>query len=798
MALLRTFGGLSLDSGGGPLPASATQRRRLALLVLLACAGDRGISRDKLLAYLWPDSSTGSARHALDQLLYATRRDLGRDAVASEGGQLRLNPGVVRSEWMEFESCIEAGEWERAVALHAGPFLDGVHLSDSVELERWVEAERGRLAEKFLAALERLARDAGERGHAEAAVAWWRRRAAAEPLNARAALRLMQALVDANARAGALQHARTYAVLVREELGVEPDAEVVAFAEELARDPGPSGGAESARRLSAVPVADRAPGAPPADPPRSAGSASEQDDRPAPLADPPTDVERRIASRTLPSRNTRAALIGAGIVALVLGGTLADRADRSPAAHPVSATSVAVLPFEDLSADGGAEYLGDGMSEELIHALAQVPDLRVVARTSAFSFRGRHEDIREIARTLGVSTIVEGSVRREGDRLRVTAQLIDAASGYHLWSGSFDRRMGDALATQDEIARSIVRTLRPQLTGRESPPRTSTPPSARAYHLYLQGRYSWNQKGEPALRKAGLLFEQAIAEDPSYAAAYAGLADAHDSLADGGFAPAEPSYQKAEAAARRAIQLDSTLAEAHAALGHIRFHRWDRAGAERELRRALELNPGYAATYRYYAMPLVMQGRFDEGLAMMRKAQDLDPLTLGTHGTMGWLLFLARRHGEAIDQLRAVIAMDSTLASPHARLGLSLVESGRYGEGIASLQRALALGGGYYRSVLPMLGYAYAKAGRREDAERIRVQVERKLESDSINLYYGAALMAALGKKDRAFILLDHAFKTNKGCLIDLGVDPMMDALRPDPRYTALVQALGPEAAREY
>jgi adenylate cyclase len=798
MVLLRTFGGLSLESDGAPLPSSATQRRRLALLVLLARAGDRGVSRERLLAYLWPDGSPENARHALDQLLYATRRDLGRDAVASEGGQLRLNPRAVRSDCVEFETRLEGSEREAAIALYAGPFLDGIYLSDTVELERWVEAERRRLAEKFLAALEQLARDAGERGDTGAAVSWWRRRTVAEPLNARAALGLMRALVNTGDRAGAIQHARTYAVLVREELGVQPDVEVAAFAEQLAHDPGPSGSAQSVPRLNAVPVADISSEATRTDPPGSAGSGSEAGDRPMNPSDSPANVERRVLTRTFPSRS-RVALVGAAAVALVLGGAFWTPPQGAPAADELSLASVAVLPFEDLSADGSAEYLGDGMSEELIHALAQVPDLRVSARTSAFAFKGKQEDIREIARTLGVSAVVEGSVRREGDRLRVTAQLIDAASGYHLWSGSFDRRMGDALATQNEIARSIVQTLRPQLAGRESPARTSTPPTARAYHLYLQGRYAWNRRTESSLRAAVHFFERAIAEDSSYAAAYAGLADAHDALADGGFAPAESSYGAGEAAARRALQLDSTLAEAHASLGHLKFHRWDWVEAEREFRRAMELNPGYAGTYSYYAMPLVMRGRFDEGLALMRKAQELDPLALSTHNRMGWLLFLARRHGEAIDQLRAVIAMDSTWVSAHARLGLSLVESGRYAEGIASLQRAVELGGGYYRSALPMLGYAYAKAGRREDAERIRVQVERKLESDSVNLYYGAAFMAALGKKERAFSLLDHAFKTNKGCLIDLGVDPIMDALRTDPPYTALVQALGMEAsARGY
>jgi TolB-like protein/DNA-binding SARP family transcriptional activator/tetratricopeptide (TPR) repeat protein len=765
MLFLKTFGGLSLESDEARLSNSTTQRRRLALLVLLARAGERGVSRDKLLAYLWPEASPESARHALDQLVYASRRDLGRDAVASDGGQLRLNAGVVRSDCAAFEARLERGEREAAVALYAGPFLDGVHLADTVEVERWAEAERTGLAEKFLAALEGLAREAAERGDAEASVAWWRRRAAAEPLSGRAAAALMRALVSAGDRAGAIRQARTHAALLREELGVHPDAEVAALAEQLANDPGSGADTPSARRPDVVPAAEVGPEA----------------------------VERRAPTHLSRGRG-RVALAAAVVAAIGFAGAVWTRAESAAAAPQLGAASVAVLPFEDLSADSSAGYLGDGMSEELIHALAQVPELRVSARTSAFAFRGKQADIREIARALGVTAVVEGSVRWEGDRLRVTAQLIDAASGYHLWSGSFDRRMGDALATQDEIARSIVRTLRPKLTGDASAARTSAPPRPRVYHLYLQGRYAWNERTEPSLRAAVRLFGDAIAEDPAYAAAYAGLADAHDALADAGFAPAESSYLAGEAAARRALQLDSTLADAYASLGHLKFHRWDWAGAEREFQRALERNPGYAATYGYYAMPLVMRGRFDEGLALMRRAQELDPLSLSTHSRMGWLLFLAKRHGEAIDQLRAVLAMDSTLVSAHARLGLSLVESGRYAEGVASLERAVGLGGGYYRSALPMLGYAYVKAGRHEDAERVRGVVEREMERDSVNLYYAAAFMGALGREDRAFALLARQFTMNRGCLIDLGVDPMMDALRDDPRYTALARALGMEA----
>jgi TolB-like protein/DNA-binding SARP family transcriptional activator/Flp pilus assembly protein TadD len=746
------------------------------------------------MAFLWPENSAERAQHALDQLLYATRRDLGRHAISAEGGQLRLDPDVVWSDIAEFRRHLAREEWEQAIALYTGPFLDGVHSGGGLELEQWVEAERSGLEERFIRALERQAGEAAARGDVKAALESWRRRAATDRLSARSARGLVQALVLSGDRAGAIQYARTYGALVRDELGIEPDPGILALAEQLEPEPvrlegsfatdigspGPrraeAHDGELSPRVIPLPTASAASGGGPA---------------------AATDLSARRSGRPGPWSTMRSwkVVLAACAAAFLLGSALMLRAS-SPPAHPADATALAVLPFEDLSIDGSAEYLGDGMSEELIHALAQLPDLKVAARTSAFAFKGRHEDIREIARSLGVSTVLEGSVRRDRDRLRVTAQLIDAATGYHLWSGRFDRRIGDALSIQDEIARTIVRILRPQLSAHVASPTPSPPPSARAYHLYLQGRYAWNRRTASALRQAARLFEEAITEDPGYAAAYAGLADAHDSLVDGGFDPAEAGYDKAETAARRAIALDSTLADAYASLGHLKFHRWDWAGAEQDLQRALELNPGYAIAYTYYAMPLVMQGRFDEGLAMMRKAQDLDPLALNTRSTMGWLLFLAGRYDDAIEQLRVVLTMDSVHVSSHARLGLSLVELGQREEGIASLERAVGLGGDYHRSALPMLGYAYARAGRRVDAEQIRARAELGLEAGVINPYYAAALMAALDDEDRAFALLYHTFDTSRGCLIDLGVDPMMSTLRDDARYAALIKSLAEPSRR--
>jgi adenylate cyclase len=797
MIFLRTFGRISLDRDGVPLPAAAHQRRRLALLVLLARSGEGGMAREKLIGFLWPDSSAERSRHALDQLVYATRRDLGHGAVVTRGGQLVLHSDELWSDCSLFDACLERAAWREAVELYTGPFLDGVYLGETVELERWVEAQRSELRSKFVAALQRLATSAGEHGDLTAAADWWRRCAAAEPLHEGHALRLVQALADAGDRSGALQHARTFSMLLREELGIEPGSRILQLSGRLAQAPDPLVETEPDPEPTPAPPAKQGEAGwlPPAESP---GSVIASSDPAPPVGDHGLPTHARRNSRRRVTAVT-AVMAGAGL-ALWLAVVLRPQPHDSSMAQVTPVASVAVLPFEDLSADGGAGYLGDGFSEGLIHALSQVPDLQVSARSSAFAFKGKRPDVRQIARALHVSTIVEGSVLREGDRLRVTARLIDASTGYQLWSGTFDRRMGDAWSTQDEIARSLVLTLRPHLTGRSERsalPRPAHRPDTRAYHLYLRGRHASRQQTGPSLHAAVGFFEQALQEDSAYAAAWIGLAQAHDALADGGFAPAERSYGNAEAAARQALRMDGSLAEAHAVLGHLKFHRWDWNGAEADFQRALDLNPGYAGTYANYAMPLVMQGRFDEGLDLMRRAQELDPVAMGTQHRMGFLLFLSRRYTEAVTHLRAVIAIDSASASAHARLGLSLVELGRYEEGIRELEHAVELGGGYLRSSLPMLGYGYARAGRRADAARVRARVEREVHHGTVNTYYAASLMGAMGERDRAFALLADLLETNRGCLIDVGVDPTMDSLRRDPRYAALLRALGLQVSAE-
>jgi TolB-like protein/DNA-binding SARP family transcriptional activator/Tfp pilus assembly protein PilF len=788
MFRLKVLGGLLLESDSEKLPASAHQRRRLTLLVVLVRMGVRGMSRERLVSLLWPESTEESARHALDQLLYATRRDLGKHVVSSDGGQLRLDPHAVWSDVVQFELHLQRGEWEPAVGLYAGPFLDGVHLGDGLALDRWVDAERAALEERFVGALEHLARDAAERGDAQAAVAWWRRRVEVEPLSGRGALALTQALADAGDRVGALRYAHTYSVLLREELGTEANAELLALVARLTQEPAPAPAVEPN-----FPVPELV--------------------EPAVASAPSPDTESQPRHHLLPGstpshqsvRLPLAALFACVLLAIGAGwwtlpggrraeGTRAGAvAPAAPATRStVDRQTVAVIPFVDMSPDRDHEYLADGITEELINALSRIEELRVVARTSAFTFKGQNADVREIGAKLGARTVLGGSIRRSGDRLRISVQLMEAENGYQIWSETYDRKLNDVFAIQEEISRAVVRTLRPALVRTaDAPLMPASTRNAEAYQLYMQGRYFWNQRTEEGLRKAMARFEEAIRVDPEYALAYSGLSDAHNALTDNGYVPEEPALTNAEVAVRTALRLDPELAEAYTSLGHLKLHRWDWVGAEQDFRRSIELNPGYAVAYQYYAYLITFQGRFDEALPLIRRAQHLDPLSPAIQSNTGEVLLLARRFPEAVAQLRFALQMDSTRQDTRMHLASALTELRQYDDAITELQRVIATSDGWHRSAVAALGYTHARAGRRAEAERVRAEVERaRREGRSLSPTAYASLLGALGRRDEAFTVLDQAYATDRGGLVVIAVEPSVDPLRSDPRFAAFLGRL--------
>ncbi len=463
-------------------------------------------------------------------------------------------------------------------------------------------------------------------------------------------------------------------------------------------------------------------------------------------------------------------------------------------AGPGRIESLAVLPLANLSGDPQQEYFADGMTEELIAALAKVSALRVTSRTTAMRYKGSTKSLPEIAKELGVDAIVEGSVTRSGSQVKITAQLIDASRDRHLWADSFQRDLKDVLALQGEVARVVAGEIGVRLTEQErlrlTEKKTVDP---EAYEAYLKGNYHLFRRTATDAQKSIEYFQQAVEKQPDYALAYAGIAEAYETAAgsaQGALAPKE-AFPKAKAAAMRAVELDSTLGEPYVWLAWSSFV-FDRdwTTAENQFERALQLSPNSPAAHENYATFLSRMGRFDESLREARRAQELDPLSPSGNTMMGLHLGLARRDDEAIPWFRRVLDMDPNFLRAHFGLGLALVQKRRYDEAITELQRAVELSGGG-AAQLGALGYAYAAANRRAEA----LEIVEKLKERSREHYVPPAMVATvfsgLGDKDQAMTWLEKAIEEHDPWLTGLKVDPMFDSLRSDQRFVDLLHRLG-------
>lgn len=507
------------------------------------------------------------------------------------------------------------------------------------------------------------------------------------------------------------------------------------------------------------------------------------------------------APRPAADRSRRAPMLLIALAALAVGAALAgfgilSRRGRNQAVAVGAgqAASIAVLPFANVSAEKENEYFSDGMTEELINALSKVDGLRVVSRTSAFAFKGKNQDVAEIGRKLRVGSMVEGSVRRVGDRLRVTAQLVDVTTGYHLWSDSYDRELKDVFAVQDELARAIVAALRPRLAGGGASlalERSTT--DLDAYDFYLKGRYAWNQRNPGSLMQAAHFFEQAIARDPQFARAYAGLADVYILLPNFGSVAPSDVWPKARAAAERALVLDSSLAEAHASLGLGKmYYDWDWKGAERELRKAIALNPRYPTGRQWYADFLGGRGRLAESVAEMQRAEALDPLSPVISVELGRALYFMHRYADAEAQVRQTIQLDPNFAPGHVWLGLVFLQEGRVSEALPELRRERDLSG---RVWLGMAGLvcAYSRLGQPAEAAKQLAELTERARRGYVPPTAFVFAYTGLGDRTQAFRWLDTAVNTRDQWLPENFFDPLMDSLRADPRFTAIRHRMGLE-----
>ncbi len=495
--------------------------------------------------------------------------------------------------------------------------------------------------------------------------------------------------------------------------------------------------------------------------------------------------------RPAPRRWARRKALAAAAALLVLAAGVywaATQRDRPRSEPAGEISSIAVLPFANLSADEDQEIFCDGITEELINTLSKVEGLRVISRTSAFQFKGKASDVREVGRRLNVGAVLEGSVRKAGATLRITAQLVKAADGYHLWSGAYEREIKDVFAVQEEISRSIANALRVRLTRSLAESRTT---DVEAYNFYLKGRYHWNKRTEEGLRRSIEYFEQSIARDRKWAVSHAALADSYALLASYGVvAPAE-AMKKAKEAASEALRLDETMAQAHATLGFVRsFREWDWRAAEQEYKRAIELNPGYATARQWYAGCLRAVGRTDEALAEMKRAQELDPLSLAAGRDLGRVFLSMRQYERAVEQYRKVLELEPNFPSAYMHLGMAYEEMRMHREAVEALEKARSLPGAS-PLVLGALGRAYAVSGRRGEAERLLGELESLSRRRHVSPVSRAFISIGLDDKDRALEWLERACAEHDPWIAWLKADPVFDTLRADPRFQRLLRKVG-------
>jgi eukaryotic-like serine/threonine-protein kinase len=455
--------------------------------------------------------------------------------------------------------------------------------------------------------------------------------------------------------------------------------------------------------------------------------------------------------------------------------------------------SVAVLPFVNASGDPNSEYLSDGITESLINSLSQLPHLKVMSRDSAFMYKGKQTDARTVGRELGIRAVLEGRVMQRGDSLDISAELIDARDNSHIWGQQYSRKSSDIFALQGELAKEMTTMLRMRLTGEEEKRMAkSYTANPEAYQDYLQGRYWWNKRTEEGLNRSIEYFQQAIAKDPYYALAYGGLADSYSMLANFGFVPPMEAFPKAKKAALKALELDDTLAEAHTSLGLIKtIYDWDWPGAEGECRRAIQLNPSDADAHLTYGFTLRRLGRFDEAIAEQKRALELDPLSVNDNTEFGFTFYLARQHDRAIEQERKTLEMDPNFMPALYTLSAAYLQTSKFKEGITEGEKGAAISPGN-AGALSCLGYAYAVAGRRADAQKVLDKLTVLSKQKYVSAGSRAMIYAGLEDKGKAFEQLEKAYEERS---IGVGpasirVNPVWDPLRSDPRWIDLLRRM--------
>lgn len=471
------------------------------------------------------------------------------------------------------------------------------------------------------------------------------------------------------------------------------------------------------------------------------------------------------------------ALIGAVIVVGII--SLVYFTGRGSAGNPTPIQSIAVLPFVDESADPDAQYINDKIAESLINSLSKLPQLRVVPRSVVAGYKDREIDPRKVGQELNVRAVVTGRMRRHGDIISIQADLIDLENVAQLWGQHYDHKVSDVLLVQDDISRDIFENLRLKLNVEEKK-------QLEAYRLYLKGRNAWNKRTGDALLQAIEFFNQAIAIDPNYGAAYAGLADCYNMLVVYGRLQPKEGFPKAKEAATKALEIDESSAEAHTSMAFIRFRwDWDRTATEREFQEAIKLKPGYAPAHQWYSSYLVAVERFDEAIAEAKRTEELEPLSFVASSHLGWIYYLSGQNDKAIEQCRKILELDPSSFPARRYLGLAYEAKGMYAEAIAEFQTGVKLSGSPL--MLGLLGHAYAASGRTAEAKQVLNDLQQLQGQRYVSPYTVAAIYAGLGEQEQAFKWLETAVEERDIWLMNLKVDPVFAKLRSHRQFSDIL-----------
>lgn len=766
MIQLQTFGAVYLRRDGTDVRSVLSQPKRLALLAYLATeATGAFVSRERLLGLFWPEADAERARNALRQSLHYLRRSLGAEAVIGRGDrELGVDPGELGCDAVAFTAAVEGGSHVPALEIYRGEFLSGLHVDDAPDIERWIEDRRAQFRRAAIAAARTAAEIEEQRGDLRAATLFARRSLDIDPLDEASLRHLLRLLEAGGERAAGVQTFDDFKRRLGDELGLEPSGETLTLGERL--------------RTSVI----------------QGGQAQ---------GDGTADFTTALAPASHPDRSVstgrRGGVRWTGISAatvvlavLVLALLLPRTADVVTPASSAEAPAIAVLPFVNMSGDPAQEYFSDGMAEELMTALARVPGLRVVARTSAFSFKGRQVGVDSIGRALRVAHVLEGSVRMSGTDLRVTAKLVDAATGYQVWADTYQGSVSDAFAVQDAIAREIVVALEPRLAAavEEVEPETTDP---QAYADVLQGLATLRLDAPEAYARADTFFRRAVERDPRYGRAWAGIARVRLVDAYRRLVPGPAGYGEARALAERAITLDPRTAAAHVVLGRVaEDHDWDFGAAERHYRRALELAPSDEVATFQLSRLLAHLGRADESIRLARRALDLDPLAPIAHRWLGSMLMLSGRHEQAVEVLETTLALSPDHGLALISIASALSELDRHAEAVGAAERAVEHTPGEQLFV-GTAAWINARAGNADRARELLARIEA---SPRPAFYYRAMAYAGLGESERALEMLERAVAERESFLPQVGTQPAFVHLRSERRFEAILREVGLGPAR--